>query len=196
MSITNLLIRAMQIVDEANLPPALQPIAFRKVLDLLSSSSEAASAAAPSGRSSPSLTASPQEGMEGLVLDRIAKKLGVSTDQVRDVYFLESETLRLAVASSSFSKSVSEGARQIAILLAAGRQAGDLEPEGWTPSAVIRRACEEYGKFDVGNFGKTLSAMGDVFQMKGRGAAREVRMKVPGYERAARLIRELTKESV
>ncbi len=87
---------------------------------------------------------------------------------------------------------MSEGARQIATLIVVGRQAAQLESDGWTHSSEIRKVCDHYGKFDAGNFGKTLRAMEDIFQIKGSGTNREVRARQLAYEKAAALMQDLS----
>lgn len=133
-----------------------------------------------------------KDGTEVSAMSLIAGKLNLPTDRVGEVYFLDGEELGLSVSSSTLATSKTEATRQIAVLIAAGRQAAGLEESGWTGAATIRSVCDHYGKFDTVNFGTTLKNMDDVFQIKGSGQNREVRVKVPGYERAAALIDQLT----
>lgn len=178
---------AQRIVDAAELSQDLRPLAFSRAIDYLISQSE-------DGRSSPSST-SPQSvhdrGVEPQ-LSRIANRLGVPTSAVQEVYYDNDGDLALSVPSSRLAKNKATGTRQIALLVAAGRQAGGFD-ESWTESRLIRDVCLHYGKFDPKNFGYAVSSMDDVFQIKGKGPNREIRVKQPGYERAGVLVAELTR---
>jgi hypothetical protein len=188
MDIRELLASAQREVDEAAVADDLRAVAFGKALDWL-----AEDAGGPKTRK-PETRHRRRDGREGEVespLERIADKLSVDLSRVQDVYFEDGEKLGIGVSTGKLKSGKKGGTEQLAVLVAAGRQAGGYD-DGWTHSREIRDVCTHFGKFDVGNFGKTLSGMGDYFQIKGKGQQREVKVKVPGYEEAARLINELT----
>ncbi len=193
MELVEALVEARRTIDAAELPQELRAPAFEAVLRILVGDVDLRSLASP-GAAEPSESASDEirRGAEGDIMRRIAMKLGVPLEKVQQVYFLDGDSLGLSVPSSALSSAKKEATRQIAVLIAVGRTAAGLDETGWTPAAAIRKVCDDYGKFDVGNFGKTLRAMDDVFQVRGGGPSRQVRAKVPGFERAVALINELT----
>lgn len=191
MDLVNVLRQANEIVREAGLPEPIQPIAFWKVCDALLGDAQPS---ATSESDPVNWNRTDLEDGEDSANQRIAEKLDIPVDRVRDIYFMDGNSLGLALPSGALSKSMSEGARQIALLIVVGRQAAQMESDGWTHSSEIRKVCDHYGKFDVGNFGKTLRAMADVFQIKGTGTSRQVRPRQLAYERAAALIQELAED--
>lgn len=193
MDVSKALQKAKVILEEASLPEHLQPVAFDKILEsLLVSAGLKGASSEVKDPAPPNHVESAKKGTEKSAVSLIAGKLGRPADRVGEVYFLDGEELGLGVSSSTLATSKTEATRQIAVLIAAGRQAAGLEESGWTPAAIIRAVCDHYGKFDTVNFGTTLKNMDDVFQIKGSGQSREVRVKVPGYERAAALVDQLT----
>lgn len=188
MDIRELLDSAQRAVDEAQVADDLRAVAFGRAFDWLAESAGRAQALELDRGDR-----RPERGRDEAdsPLGKIADKLGVDLSRVEDVYFEDGEVLGIGVSSSKLKSGKKGGTEQLAVLLAAGRQAGGYD-DGWTHSREIRDVCTHFGKFDVGNFGKTISGMGDYFQIKGKAQQREVKVKVPGYEEAARLINELT----
>jgi hypothetical protein len=107
------------------------------------------------------------------------------------VYHFDSGDIKLIVASTKLLSDKRAATRQIAVLIAAGRQGSGIDAS-WTDSKVIREACGDLGKLDSPNFANTLNSMGDVFSFQGKGQVRKVKVIRPGYERATALITELT----
>lgn len=181
----DLLRRAQKVVDEAKVSDDLRAAAFAKAFDSLAAVDRAPVAAKANPESRP-----PSQSSGGDIFDRISAKLQVDRDLVADIYYENDGDLGISVPSSRLARSTTAGARQLALLVAAGRQASGLD-EQWTQSEQLREVCQYFGKFDTGNFGKTLASMDDVFQLKGKGVSREVRVKQPGFEQAADLVRSL-----
>lgn len=181
----NLLRRAQKVVDDAKVSDDLRAAAFAKAFDSLAVD-RLPVAAEPEPESRP-ISQSPG----GDIFDRISAKLQVDRDLVADIYYENDGDLGISVPSSRLARSTTAGAKQLALLVAAGRQASGLD-EQWTQSEQLREICQYFGKFDTGNFGKTLASMDDVFQLKGKGVSREVRVKQPGFEQAAELVRSLS----
>lgn len=194
MEIEDALQKAQEIVQNAAIDETFRPIAFGKALDELlrveavGSSQQGTSLGketAPYG----------QEQAIGAGLDGIAKKLGLEVAQVAEIYFDSDGDLGIGVPSSRLAQGKKAGARQLALLVAAGRQAGGFDESGWTQSEVIRNVCDHYGKFDSNNFAFTITKMDNVFHIRGKGLNREVRLKQPGFEQAAALIRDLVSDA-
>jgi hypothetical protein len=130
----------------------------------------------------------PTNGVERS-LRGIADRLRLDLETVSDVYHLDGDELGIGIAPSRLDPRKAVGTKQIALLVAAGRQAGSWEE--WTPVRVIRETARDFGRFDSSNFATTIKDMGDVLNIRGRGRQVEVRVTRPGYERAAHLIGEL-----
>ena len=80
--------------------------------------------------------------------------------------------------------------KEIALLVAGGRQAAGLE--AWTSWDEIRRWCGEFKKLDSGNFAKTMREMDDVFNTRKESERKlQVRLAKHGWERVADEIRRL-----
>jgi hypothetical protein len=164
MDLPKAFMEARHAVEAANLPENMQSVAFEKALDVLLTQSTIDPTTRAGNGSLVESDDTEGSRTETAVLERIAKRLGVAIDQIRQVYFLADDELGLSISSATLSGTTKEAARQIALLIAVGRQAGKLDSDGWTHASEIRRVCDHYGKFDVGNFGRTLREMDDVFQ--------------------------------
>jgi hypothetical protein len=193
MDLTKLLGDAHKAVQKAEIDPDLKAVAFEKAIEILAAQ-EGLLMSPPAPPPPPEETKPllADKGDVGSGIDRIAAKLGVAPEPVHEIYVEAEGSLHLTVPSKKLDGTKSAGARQLTLLVAAGRQAGGFD-EGWTHANEIRAVCKDYDKFDENNFGGVLGGMDDVFQIKGKGQSREVRMKNPGYEKAAELVTELTK---
>ena len=76
----------------------------------------------------------------------------------------------------------SQATKEIALLIAAGRQA--VVPDERTSARVIRDAVDTYGKRDEANFAGTIAEMDDVFNITGNGQQRRVKVNLTGFEKA------------
>lgn len=188
MELEQALKRAAEIVENAKLPADLRATAFEKALDSLMGTSSATSGAS-AGSSKPATPAAPT-GSDPISL--IAKKLGTGTDVASEVYEVKDGTLDVILGTSRLADGVAAGARQLAVLVAAGRQAAGLESDGWTPTGEIRAICKEFNKFDQANFATTISELDQWFSISGKGVSRKVKMTRAGWEYAAQLVDELT----
>jgi hypothetical protein len=107
------------------------------------------------------------------------------------VFDVEDEDLRVIVAPSRLPTKKSAATKVLAVLVAAGRQAGGFD-DGWTSSAKIRDVCRDYGKLDGPNFATALGAMKHEFAFRGKGSHREVKVTRPGFVQAHRFVSEFT----
>src|SRR5690606_25833095 len=114
-------------------------------------------------------------GVDGQgLINRVATRLRLDEATIREVYDDQDESLSVVVSPSRLDVKKSEGARELALLVAAGRQAAGLED--WTPHEVIRECCVYYNKFDT-NFAANLKALDDDLQVRGSAQKREVRLR-------------------
>jgi hypothetical protein len=174
---------AVKAVEEADVPEDLRATAFEKAFEALIGVGQ--SAAGPISREPAAHLAT----AEGPSLAGIASRLGLDQALAEEVFYVDGDTLGLALAPSKFSPKKAAATQDIALLLAAGRQAGGWDE--WTQVGHIRAACRDYGRFDAANFATTVRRMANVFSFRGKGRQLEVRVTRPGFEQAANLAREL-----
>lgn len=175
---------AVKVVEEAEVPDDLRATAFEKAFEALIGVAQ--SPASPGPREPVASMAVPDSPS----LAGIASRLGLEPALAAEIYYVDADTLGLALAPSKFSPKKAAATQEIALLLAAGRQAGGWDE--WTQVGHIRTACRDYGRFDVANFATTIRRMADVFSFRGKGRQLEVRVTRPGFEQAANLARELS----
>jgi hypothetical protein len=108
---------------------------------------------------------------------------------IEEVYYVQDGEIKLALSTGKLESGKKAGTRQIALLLAAGRQAAGLEDH--TSFDKIREVAEDYRRYDSPNFARTLSEMEDEFSFQGSSRNRSVRVSRPGWEAASRLVNAL-----
>jgi hypothetical protein len=185
--IKRIMIEVIQAIDDASVPDDLRVAAFEKTFDALLT--PVVSGVRPAADSFPGRQSPQPTGAAGPSLGAIASKLGLDAELVEEIYYVDGDNLGLAVAASRFDSKKAGATQEIALLLAAGRQAGGWDE--WTPVSRVRDVCREYGRFDPANFATTVKRMGSVFSFRGKAREVEVRVTRPGYEQAANLAREL-----
>jgi len=134
---------------------------------------------------------SDEHAKPGNALAKIAAKFNVDGESVGEVYEADGDSIKLIIAASKLEQEKRAATKQIALLVAAGRQAADIDP-GWTESRVIREICDDYGKLDSGNFAKSVRDQGDVFSYDGSGQSLKVKVNRAGFERAGETVKQLT----
>lgn len=180
-----LLQEALKAVEEAKVPNDLRPVAFGKAIDVL----------AGTGTEPPSVVRTPAgsggAGRGGDPLGRIAAKLEINPETVDATFHLDDEgQVQLGVPARRLDGRKSQATKQIALLLAAGRQAAGVEER--TPVGIIRDAVTAYGKRDEANFAGTIAEMDNVFNITGKGQQRRVKVNHAGLEDAGELAKTLT----
>ena len=181
--VLSLITTSLKCVSDANVPAELREIAFSKIFDFL---------AAGTANSEPPLQRSRLAGNPdaegGDALERIASRMGLSRDAAERVYFPEGDRLDLVVSPSRLDSAKSRATEQIALLVAAGRQAAGLDDGGWTAVDPIREACENFKRYDSSNFATTIKDMGDLLTVRGSGRDRKVRMTAPAWDQAREMV--------
>jgi len=176
-------------LERAEVPSELRQVAFGKVFDLL-----VGGRTTPTARGNgPGPTPPDAEGTsrEGEPLDGVATRLGVQRDVVDRVYFIEGDRLELVVSPSRLDVAKSRATEQIALLVAAGRQGSGLDQDGWTSVEPIREVCENFKRYDQGNFATTIKDLGSILTVRGTGRDRKLRMTAPAWQKARDLIANL-----
>ncbi len=146
-------------------------------------------APAPAAGNGTTPPAAPEGPGRGDVIDKIGAVLGVDRDTLELFYSVQDGEPRLHVSSKKIASQKAEGARQLARLVAAARQAAGLEE--WTLLSSIRPVVQDYGKLDSGNYASAMQALDDVAVFRGKGPQREIKITKPGMEKVADMIRTL-----
>lgn len=137
-------------------------------------------------------SATPSGDGQGL-LSKIATRLKLDEEKVREAYSVADGELRIGVVASRLAATKAEGTKELALIVAAGRQGAGLEE--WTSQEVIRDTCKYYGKYDEANFASHLKALDADFQSHGSGKKREFQLRAPAWEKARLLVERLATPS-
>lgn len=185
MKVSELLVEALDAVNESKIPNDLRVVAFAKAMEVLASQRNPAAAAATPAAAIPGST-SPK----GSPIEAISTRLGIDSERLREVFNVtEGGEIELVFPAGKIERKLSSGTKQIALLVAAARQATALDE--WTSFANIRAWCEHYKRLDGANFATTVKQMEDIFSIRGAGQKREVRMTRPGWEKATELVNSI-----
>jgi hypothetical protein len=188
MKPTNVLVEALRAIEEAGIPADLREIAFGKAIDLVARSAE------PELLTGPEVTLKrePPVGDDHGPMQRIAKKLKLDAGIVSHVYYVDPDgkNLEIVISASRLPAKFGPAIRELALLVAAGRQAAGIDTE-WTSADEIRAVCEHFKRYDAANFATHIQKMDDVFSIKGTPRKREVRMTMPAWEQATALVTRL-----
>lgn len=132
---------------------------------------------------------------EGDILGRVASGLKIPRDVVELVYDSKDGQLGVVLSPRRLASDKANATRQIAQIVAAGRQAAGIEE--WTPMAAVRAVVSDYGRLDSGNFAAHVQGGGldHAFLFRGKGLGREVKVTRGGMEAAAELIVRLSAAS-
>jgi hypothetical protein len=180
--VKDILKQAADLVAAADVPDDLRAAAFAKAVDLLAGRSVGATIVEPPA--DPDLNIDPDD-----LIQRIATKLNLDRELVDETFEVEDGQIRLTVARTKLNAAKTRGTKQIAVLLAAARQAAGLEEK--TKFDIIREVADDYGKYDSPNFAATLNELGDYFSISGPRGDRELKVRRAGYDEAAATIRRL-----
>lgn len=113
---------------------------------------------------------------------KIASALGISNEQVLDLYHMTDDgDLELVIEMSSLPSTLKKATRDIAMLYAAGRQAAGIESS--TSVELIRGVCEQRFKVvDKKNFSTTITKLGAKFRVSGTGKERQLQLINSAYK--------------
>lgn len=182
--VKNVLAAATKAVDDANVPQELRSLAFERAIDLLSRSS-APLPAALGGLPSGTETGTPPSHPAESPLNRVATRLRLQRDAVEAVYTDDGAEVEVSVPTDRLSAKKSTATREIALLVAAARQANGEE---YTPSEAIRTVAQDYDRFDGPNFASALNEMKGTFLATGTPRNRSFKLTKPGWKAATDLV--------
>jgi hypothetical protein len=175
--------QAAEAVANAGIPDDLRAAAFERAVELIAGTTPTDQAGAP-----PSSARGPE--VAGTPIETIATKLKLDTELVGEAFHVDDNgELRLSFGPSKLEHQKSKATKQIALLLAAGRQGSGQEE--WTETRTIRDAVQDFGKHDQANFATTITEMDDFFSMSGSGQSRKVKLNRTGFEEASKLIQQI-----
>jgi hypothetical protein len=189
-AVTDALRSAHEAVDAAGVPQELRVAAFEKAATaLLSPVGPPGPGTEPRGMGAPGTGADSDSAV-----GRAARKLQVEEVQLSRVLDFDEDGVHVLLQRSRFSSKKSEAIQQVALLVVAGRQAGGLDPEGWTHQGQVRDATEALGVDDRKNFALHLKRL-DGVRTRGSGRTGELKMNAVGFEAAGELLRRLAAET-
>ena len=180
---------ARDAVDAADLPADLRVAAFERALTTLLGGASASGSADPTGDGASEVSEEVAPAAK-----KVAARLRVDERQVTRVLDFDEDGVHILVPRSSLPKPKSEAIQQIALLVAAGRQASGIDPEGWTHQGHVREATEALGVDDHSNFAAHMKKLAGV-RSRGSGKTGELKMNAVGFEAAGNLIRRLATET-
>jgi hypothetical protein len=187
------LLGALQDVEAADVPGDLRVAAFEKVFELRADavrSVEFARAGGVAGVSAPVSAKWGDLDVSDDPLAQIAQRLGVQADTVSEVFDFQDGEVELIIPAGKLSNRSATATKQIALLVAGGRQAAGSED--WTSIDVIREVCSYFRRLDSPNFAKTIKEMDDVFNFRNPSPRKiQVRLARPGWEQFADDVRRL-----
>lgn len=171
---------------EAEVPDDLRVIAFSKVFDLRVGN---ITPSIPGGAAEATPESQIPTGADE-PLGAIAERIGATRDLVAEVFDVRDGQVELIFAAGKLPAGVAAATKEIALLLAGGRQAAHIDE--WTSTDLIRAMCGEFKRLDAGNFAKTIKTMEDVFNFR-RESERKTSVKLarPGWESFAASVRRI-----
>ena len=183
------LVATLKDVNETEVPDDLRVIAFTKVFDMRSGQG------GPSTRDNKQPARTTGNGSGGLIagdlLDAVAARAGIDRETVAEVFDERNGGLELIIGPRKLPPSVSAGTKEIALLVAGGRQAAGIEE--WTSLDDVRDVCQEFKKLDSGNFAKTIKSMTDEFNVRKESERKTVvRVSRPGWDAFSKLLVRLS----
>jgi hypothetical protein len=184
MNIQDTFRRAMEILEELEIEKDLRPAAFTMAVEALrTGQSPVQPMEKPAGAS-----ASGEAG-DASSIETVARRLSLSRGQIEETYHFGEKGFELVAPGSKLAKSKSAGTKEIALVVAAGRQAAGIDD--WTNMDDIREWSDHFRKLDAPNFAKAVADMSDVFRVAGKGSKRQVKLREPGWAKAKEVIERL-----
>ena len=134
-----------------------------------------------------SVTALPTPA-EGDLVGRIAAALKIDREIAELVYDVKDGELGYVLSSRRLAGDKSNATRQLAQIVAAGRQAAGLEE--WTPASVVREIVSDYGKLDSGNFAQYINKLDkdNACLLREKGVNRQIKVTRSGMESVAEML--------
>lgn len=182
MDVQEVLQKAIDAVNGANIPSELREVAFSRAIDLIVGVEPAASTG--SQGSNDSAAGGGEAGGKPTGSDRLTKiadAIGVSRERIEMIYDEHEDDLQIVADPGQLGTTMKERSKSIGLLLAAGRQLGGWD-EGTTPDSVVRSEIDRLGVYDGGNYSKYMKDMSAWFNVNGSGRSATFKLKFQGRE--------------
>ncbi len=184
MEVTEILVRATQAIEEANVPNDVRPVAFGKAVDMLLQLTTNGA-----GGSVVSNPRSPDKSSITSQLASLCEILDIEPNIASSVFNVNDEAIEIRVHPSKLAPKLSAATKQVALLFVAARQGTRFEE--YTLVSEIRAQCLKMGVLDATNFSASIKSMKELIMSKGTGTGREVKMNRQGWIEAAALVKRL-----
>jgi hypothetical protein len=191
--VTDVLKRAMAVVEDAEVPDELRRAAFTAAVGLLAGATTVRGSAPPTpGRQPAGTPPGPAATDADPLTAKIAAGLGVEAAKVERVFAEKDGEPVLTIKSAKLPRSKAGGAHDIALLLMGARQASGIDE--YTEAGRLRDETKRYGKFDGKNFGTQMKSLDNYILTDGKGAAAKRKLTVTGLEAAGELVEKYAEE--
>jgi hypothetical protein len=180
---------ALADTDAVGATGADRTIVLTALLSARLSGSVVNAASSPSAEAPTVQTVNPSTIATNDVIGSIALAMAIEGELLDLVYDVRDREPHIVISAKRLSDNKSLATRQLAQLLAAGRQAAGVEE--WTSVNTIRGVVQDYGRLDSNNFASSIQQMDKVCLTRGKGVSREIKVTRPGIESTAELIRSL-----
>jgi len=189
--IEQILREAAAAVAAADVPEDLRSVAFGKAVDLIvgvPTASGTGTKVEQRPRREPQKAGSSSDPLE-----MISGKFETQIEVIDEAFEIEDGVPQLTIPRSKLANAKNAATKQVALLVAAARQAADVED--WTESTTIRESVERYGKYNRPNFAAAISELEDDFSFSGKGQSRRVKLRRDGFKNAGTLVKQLLGKS-
>lgn len=182
MDAQEVLQKAIDAVNGANIPSELREIAFTRAIDLVIGVKPTASKATNDSNDSTGdgsdVGGKPTDSDR---LKKIADAVGISRERIEMIYDEHEDDLQIVVDPGQLGSTMKERSKSIGLLLAAGRQLGGWD-ESATADSVVRSEVDRLGVYDGGNYSKYMKDMNAWFNVNGSGRNATFKLKFQGRE--------------
>lgn len=203
MEVSEILRKAWADVEEAGLPEAVQPIAFREAVRLIAPGSPAAASPTRSGagrtergdQSGNGATAGADGRVdvgEEQIYDRVVEHTGVDRAKLEEVVHLDDDGPRVSLPGLRLGRNNADRTRAVAQIITIARGFGMEENE--TALELIRSECIRLKVYDSANFSTHIGKLSG-YVVSGSGQNRRLRAKSNGIQAFPALVDALVGDS-
>lgn len=194
-TVTDLLRSAVKTLDDASVPEELRKVAFEKSFDALagntaiSTADENVSGRGPGDADAQRTTPSPV--VTSTSIGKIAAAMGVDEEAAGHVFEVSGDELVLTVTRDQLGEGRVEAIREVALLVAAGRQAAGLD-EDRTHTTKVRREAEQFNVVAKNTFQLEMGRLTPLVTVKKVSMGRELKITRQGNMEAGKIVTRIT----
>jgi hypothetical protein len=195
-AVTELLRSAVKALDDAAVPEDLRETAFEKAFDALAGTAPAAPPRGGDGGDGSGGDGGGARRKSGAAdssapIGKIAVAVGVDEEAASHVFDVHGDDLVLTITRDQLDENRAAAVREIAILVAAGRQAAGLD-EDRTHTNHVRHEAEQLGVISKNSFKAEMGKLGNVASTKPAGTGRELKITRHGNTEAGKIVQRIT----